>query len=236
MPCPGIRLGRYPRTPAPMRFIVYECPIIWNTGEIRYAPIRHPEPRLASNVNERRGVRWGRLGRSSGNEGPQERIAMLRGVLLGAVAGAAGNLTLEIVTYGDMLLRGRAASGVPAKMIAILADDFGIEALASAATGNQADNRRSAAGALLGYALGVGLGGTYGLVRPILGRVSTPLAGVAVGLAAMTAADASYAVTGASDPKTWTMADWISDLVPHVLYGLVTVATYEVIARCDVPR
>jgi hypothetical protein len=75
---------------------------------------------------------------------------MLRGVLLGAVAGAAGNLTLEIVTYGDMLLRGRAASGVPAKMVATLADDFGIEALASAATGNQADNRRSAAGALLG--------------------------------------------------------------------------------------
>jgi hypothetical protein len=84
--------------------------------------------------------------------------------------------------------------------------------------------------------LGVGLGGAYGLVRPILGRVSTPLAGVAVGLAAMTAADASYAVTGASDPKTWTMADWISDLVPHVLYGLVTVATYEAIERCDVPR
>jgi hypothetical protein len=161
---------------------------------------------------------------------------MLRGVLLGAVAGAAGNLTLEIVTYGDMLLRGRAASGVPAKMVATLADDFGIEALASATTGNQADNRRSATGALLGYTLGVGLGGVYGLVRPILGQVSTPLAGVAVGLAAMTAADASYAVTGASDPKTWTMADWISDLVPHVLYGLVTVATYEVIARCDVPR
>ena len=60
---------------------------------------------------------------------------MLRGVLLGVIAGAAGNLTLEIVTYGDMLLRGRAASGVPAKMAGILADDFGIEALSSAATG-----------------------------------------------------------------------------------------------------
>jgi hypothetical protein len=121
-------------------------------------------------------------------------------------------------------------------MVATLADDFGIEALSSAATGNQADNRRSAAGALLGYALGIGLGGAYGLVRPILGRVSTPLAGVTVGLTAMTAADASYAVTGVSDPKTWSMADWILDLVPHVIYGLVTVATYEAIARCDLPR
>jgi hypothetical protein len=155
---------------------------------------------------------------------------MLRRVLLGVIAGAAGNLTLEIVTYGDMLLRGRSASGVPAKIAGILADDFGIEALSSAATSNQADNRRSAAGALLGYALGAGLGGAYGLVRPGLGRMSTPLAGVAVGVVAMTAADASYAVTGASDPKTWTVTDWISDLVPHIIYGLVTVATYETIA------
>ena len=68
-------------------------------------------------------------------------------------------------------------------------------------------------------------------MRPGLGRVSTPLAGVAVGLAAMSAADASYAVTGASDPKTWTIADWVSDLVPHVIYGLITVATYETIGR-----
>ena len=79
-------------------------------------PIRHPEPRLASNVNERRRVRSGRLGHFVRQRKTTERIAMLRGVLLGAVAGAAGNLTLEIVTYGDMLLRGRAASGVPAKM------------------------------------------------------------------------------------------------------------------------
>jgi hypothetical protein len=153
----------------------------------------------------------------------------------GSSPGLAGNLTLEIVTYGDMLLRGRSASGVPAKIAGILADDFGIEALSSAATGNQADNRRSAAGALLGYALGVGLGGAYGLVRPGLGRISTPLAGVAVGVVAMTAADASYAVTGASDPKTWTVTDWISDLVPHIIYGLVTVATYETIAQREAP-
>jgi hypothetical protein len=160
---------------------------------------------------------------------------MLRRLLLGAVSGAAGTLTLEIVTYGDMLVRGRAASGVPAKTAATLANNFGIKALSSAATGEFADNRRSAAGALLGYALGVGLGGAYGLVRPGLGWVSTPLSGVAVGLAAMTAADASYAVTGVSDPKTWSIADWMSDLVPHIIYGLVTVATYEAIARCEAP-
>jgi hypothetical protein len=155
---------------------------------------------------------------------------MLRGGLLGAIAGATGNLTLEVVTYGDMLLRGRGASGVPATMSRILADDLGIEALSSKATGEQAENRRSATGALLGYGLGVGLGAAYGFTRPALGRVSTPLAGLAVGLAAMTTADASYALSGASDPRTWSTTDWLSDLVLHVIYGLVTVATYETIA------
>jgi hypothetical protein len=156
---------------------------------------------------------------------------MLHRALLGAIAGATGNLTLEVVTYGDMLLRGRAASGVPAKMAGTVADALGITPLASTATGETADNRRSAAGALLGCGLGVGLGAAYGLVRPALGRVSAPLAGLAVGLAAMTAADASYALTGASDPTTWTPADWLSDLIPHAVYGLVTVAAYEAIGR-----
>jgi hypothetical protein len=31
------------------------------------------------------------------------------------------------------------------------------------------------------------------------------------------------------------MTDWISDLVPHIIYGLVTVATYETIARLEAP-
>ena len=156
---------------------------------------------------------------------------MLGGVLLGAVSGATGNLALEVVTYADMLVRGRAASGVPAKTAEIIADRLGIAMLSTQATGAQADNRRSAAGALLGYGLGVGLGSAYGLLRPHMGRVSLPLAGAAVGLAAMTVADASYALTGSSDPRTWTPVDWISDLVPHMIYGLMTVAIYESIAQ-----
>lgn len=157
---------------------------------------------------------------------------MLRHAALGAIAGAAGNLALEIVTYGDMLARGRASSGVPATMAGLLADRLGIEQLATETTGEEAENRRTAAGALLGYGLGVGLGALYGLARSAAGeRVSTPLAGVGVGLAAMAAADGSYALSGASDPREWSAADWVSDLIPHVIYGLVTVAAYEKIAR-----
>jgi hypothetical protein len=157
---------------------------------------------------------------------------MIGGVLGGVIAGAAGNLALEIVTYGDMLVRGRGSSGVPAKMTGILADHLGIEALATKTTGEEADNRRSAAGALLGYGLGVGLGAAYGMGRSAAGgQVSTPLAGVGVGLAAMAAADASYALSGASNPAEWSTVDWVADLIPHIIYGLVTVAAFEKIAR-----
>src|SRR5215213_7321216 len=112
------------------------------TGKPQCTPIRHPEPRLASNMNERAARPIGPSRPFVRQRKAHERFTMLGRLLLGAVAGAAGNLTLEIVTYGDMLLRGRAASGVPAKMVATLADDFGIEALASATTGNQAEHRR----------------------------------------------------------------------------------------------
>ena len=157
---------------------------------------------------------------------------MLRRATLGAIAGATGNLTLELVTYGDMLLRARASSGVPAKMAGIVAAAAGIESLATTTTGEEAGNRRSAAGALLGYALGVGLGAAYGLVRSSAGGPALlPLAGLGVGLAAMTAADGAYALSGASDPREWSTADWVSDLIPHLVYGMVTVAAYEVVSR-----
>jgi len=28
-----------------------------------------------------------------------------------------------------------------------------------------------------------------------------------------------------TDPRTWSAADWISDLLPHLAYGVVTHAT-----------
>ena len=156
---------------------------------------------------------------------------MLSQALRGVIAGATGTMALDITTYGDMLLRGRPASAVPAKAAGALADTLGIATLATAETGERAENRRSAMGALLGYATGLGIGGAYGLLRSRGGEVPTPLAGVAVGLAAMLAGDIPGALTGASDPSDWTAADWASTLIPHLVYGLVTAATYERIAN-----
>jgi hypothetical protein len=154
---------------------------------------------------------------------------MLDRALRGIIAGATGTMALDVTTYGDMLVRGRSASNVPATVASNLADALGIGLLGSGATGEKVANRRSATGALLGYATGLGIGGVYGVIRGQGGRVPTPLAGVAVGVLAMVASDLPIALTGASDPRTWISADWLSDLIPHLVYGLVTVKTYEFI-------
>jgi hypothetical protein len=155
---------------------------------------------------------------------------MARNLLVGTIAGAAGTMALDLTTYGDMLLRGRPASNVPAQIAATVAGAAGIDLAAGGATPEQTESRRNALGALLGYLTGIGIGAAYGLLRPKLRSVPPPLAGVALGLAAMAASDVPIAATGASDPRTWGVSGWLSDLIPHLVYGLVTAATFHVVA------
>jgi hypothetical protein len=152
-------------------------------------------------------------------------------ILRGAIAGAAGTIALDLTTYGDMLIRGRGASSVPAQVAGVLAGQLGISPLATSAEGDEADNRREAAGALLGYMTGVGIGAIYGVLRGDAKGGASPLAGAAVGLSAMAASDVPIALTGVSDPATWSATDWLSDVIPHLVYGLVTVMVYEAIGE-----
>jgi hypothetical protein len=157
--------------------------------------------------------------------------AVLQGGIWGVVAGAAGTIALDITTYGDMLLRGRSASNVPATLAGRLADVAGIEAMASRRTDQYAASRRQAAGALLGYSTGLAIGGLYGVMESNRPGSRGALAGVAVGLFAMAASDIPIAVSGVSDPRTWSPTDWASDLIPHLIYGLVVVTTFEAIRQ-----
>ncbi len=150
-----------------------------------------------------------------------------RSLLWGVAAGVVGTVVLNTVTYGDMLLRGRPASTVPAKAAGILADRLGIDVLRTENHGQGAENRRSATGALLGYATGIGVGVGYAVVRSRISGTSTLRAGVLLGLAAMVAGDGPIVAMGASDPTTWSAADWLADLVPHLAYGLAAAATFE---------
>jgi hypothetical protein len=145
----------------------------------------------------------------------------------GAISGATGTTALNVVSYGDMLVRGRAPSSVPASVAGVLADRFGLGPLRPDNEAPPAQHRREAAGALLGYATGVGVGVGYGVVRARVGSVPLVRSALLLGLTAMTAANAPIVLLKISDPRTWSAADWISDLIPHVAYGLAAAATYD---------
>jgi hypothetical protein len=62
-------------------------------------------------------------------------------------------------------------------------------------------------------------------------RMPGPVAVVAAGAAAMAASDGSMAVLGVTDPREWDAASWLSDALPHLAYGAVTVATLHALDR-----
>jgi hypothetical protein len=141
----------------------------------------------------------------------------------GLAAGAAGTTFLNLATYLDMAVRGRPVSSVPETAVDRLAEMAGIEL----GQGEAANARRSALGAVLGYATGLTAGAVYGAVAPALGWLPRPARAVAVGLAVMAATDGVSAALGATDPSTWSPQDWASDIVPHVAYGAGTVGALD---------
>jgi hypothetical protein len=150
------------------------------------------------------------------------------GILAGAAAGAAGTAALDAVTYLDMTVRGRAASDTPERTVEKLADSAGV---AVPGDGDTRNNRLTGLGALSGIATGVGVGAAFGVLRRLGLRPPTLVGGALVGLVAMAATDSSMASMGVSDPRTWSAADWLADLLPHLAYGLVTYGTLQALQR-----
>ena len=157
---------------------------------------------------------------------------MLREALTGAAAGAVGTVALNAVTYADMAINGRPASSVPAEVASGLAEKVGLDLSAEGEDldGETAQNRQSGLGALMGYVTGLGVGTGYGLIRPHLGGVSRPVAGVALALAAMAASDVPATALGVTDPTTWPPSSWVMDFGFHLAYGVVTAIAYDAFA------
>jgi hypothetical protein len=157
---------------------------------------------------------------------------MLCQLLRGAAAGAVGTVALDAVGYLDMAIRGRAASELPGKVAGQLLHDLGLPLVPDTEGPNaaQARNRQAALGALMGYTVGVGVGAAYGMTRSLLPRVPLPLASIGLGLAAMAASDVPMVKLGATDPTTWGVSGWVSDLLPHLAYGLAAAIAYEACA------
>lgn len=162
----------------------------------------------------------------------------VKAVAAGAAAGAAGTAALNATTYLDMAVRGRPASQVPTKTVGKAVDAAGIDLAGDAAESDDeqqaektAENRRSGLGSLMGFAAGIGAGAVYGIVRTRVPRLPLPAAGLAVGAAAMAAADGASVLAGTTDPRRWSASAWLSDIVPHAAYGLTTAAVFASIAR-----
>jgi hypothetical protein len=145
------------------------------------------------------------------------------GILTGAAAGAAGTTALNAATYIDMSVRARPASGAPQQTVEKLAEKADLQVTD--------DNRLAGLGSLSGIATGVGVGAAFGLLRRLGLRPPMPVGALLVGLTAMAATDGSMAALKISDPRTWSRTDWLSDLVPHLVYGTVTYATLQALDK-----
>jgi hypothetical protein len=149
---------------------------------------------------------------------------MMRSILRGAAAGAAGATALNAVTYLDMALRARPASRTPEGTVEKVSSKAHVDVPGE---GDDRDNRVSALGALAGLATGVGIGAGYGLARGLGFRPPVPVGALISAVAAMLGTNGPMAALGVSEPGEWTASDWASDVVPHLAYGLVTAWTAD---------
>lgn len=154
---------------------------------------------------------------------------MLKSALRGLVAGAMGTVALDMATYLDMAIRGRSSSNAPSNMVKTVAEKLHLP-LSPQGVGSEdqtAQNRESGLGALLGYVNGLGTGALYGIIRSQFDEMPLLLAAPLVSLTAMAASDIPLVSLRVTDPKTWGVSGWLADAIPHLVYGVVTVATHE---------
>jgi hypothetical protein len=156
---------------------------------------------------------------------------MIRRLLVGAAAGAAGTTALHAATYLDMTLRGRPASSTPERTVAAMLASTGIQIPGE---GTERLNRLTGLAALSGIATGVAVGVGYGILDLL--RLRPPGVGGALvaGGGAMVLSNSAMARYGITHPTAWSVEDWVSDLVPHLVYGVVLSAAYAA-ARRPVP-
>jgi uncharacterized membrane protein YfcA len=164
---------------------------------------------------------WGTAGTS------RRGIGVLGWALRGAAAGAAGTTALDAVTYLDMAIRGRPSSSTPEQTVEQLAG----RAHLPLGEGEQRENRVQGLGPLTGLAAGIGMGVVVGLLRAA-GLRSHPAVGTAlVTVGVMAVANGPMVAMGITDPRSWSAADWISDVVPHLAYGAVVTTTLDALDR-----
>ncbi len=153
---------------------------------------------------------------------------MIKGLIRGAAAGAAGTTALNAVTYLDMAWRGRPSSSTPQQAVEELAKRAGQQIPGG---GEERDNRVEGLGALAGIATGIAVGALAGELRAVVLRLGPVVGPVLLGAAAMAATDASLTRLGLTDPREWDAAAWLSDAGPHLAFGVVSYAALRAMSR-----
>lgn len=155
-------------------------------------------------------------------------IRMIGSLLRGFAAGLAGTTALNAASYLDMVLRARPASSTPQQTVERLSEETGIEVPGDE---SQRKTRLTGLGSLTGIATGATVGVAYGAARSLGWRPSLPAATAATALGAIAASSAPMTVLGVTDPRSWSASDWVSDVIPHAAYGLVTSATFSAMSN-----
>lgn len=154
-------------------------------------------------------------------------VRLLRGMLRGAAAGAAGCTALDTVGYLDMVLRGRGASSTPEVTVERLSQ---VVRVPVPGTPDVRGNRIAALGPLTGIAAGVGMGATLGLATAAGWRPGNAVLTATAGALCLIGTNGPMTVLRVTDPRTWSGSDWAADLVPHVAYALVAAAVLRGLA------
>lgn len=146
-------------------------------------------------------------------------MKIVRALATGAAAGAAGTTALNTLTYLDMVWRARPSSSTPEATVKKLADITGVKI---PGTDEERTNRLAGLGPLTGLVVGVGVGAVLGLAREAGYRPALFGSTLAAAAGALVGSNGPMTVLGITDPRTWSLADWASDIIPHLAYGMVT--------------
>ena len=155
-------------------------------------------------------------------------LTLLSATTAGAAAGAAGCAALDATTYLDMTVRGRPASDVPAETAEALLKALHVD---MPGKNGRRKNRLNGLGGLSGGLTGIAVGAGFGLLHGLGWRPPLAVGAALAGLGAMAVSDSGLAILRVSDPRTWSTTDWLSDLLPHLVYGTVTYATLVALER-----
>lgn len=155
-------------------------------------------------------------------------ISTLGWALRGAAAGAAGTTALNAVTYLDMVVRGRGSSSTPEQTVEKLAEKMHVPIPGDEET---RQNRVQGLGPITGLVAGVGVGVLGGLARASGLLSAKPVGTALTSLGAMVAGNGPMTVLGITDPRTWSASSWLSDVVPHLAYGVVVKNTIDAFDR-----